>query len=69
MLCCSETCPKSNNCKLHLTNNKENGYIQIGDYSTWGTGIMSNKELRIDFYCGPNGNYRMFKEMNGESIN
>lgn len=63
MICCSNSCPKSDECKLHINNYKEKGFIQVCDYSTWGAGTAKNKEIHIEYYCGPNGNYNMFKEM------
>lgn len=68
--CTGDNCPKYKDCELYYENlgRKSPGIIfPIESWATFGSTTMwANSETREsgsthEYYCGPNGNYKMFK--------
>ena len=67
--CTGDNCPKAKECELYYVNlaQKINTSFPLESWATFGSTTMwVNQETREsgckdEWYCGPNGNYKMFK--------
>ena len=59
--CCSETCERRNECARHSVNNAGVHYIE--DFSSFGSGSLSNNGCEIEYWCGKLGDYKMFESI------
>ena len=59
MRCCSTRCEKALECGLHYTNSF--GTHQIEDFYSFGAVSISDEGIEESNWCGPNGDYKMFK--------
>lgn len=57
--CCSDKCEKRHYCAKHYFNNI--GVCISEDYSTFGSGSISNEECKTEHWCGELGEYKMFE--------
>lgn len=57
--CCSLQCEKKHDCAKHCFNNV--GAYPSEDYSTFGSGSISNNGCTVEYWCGELGNYKMFE--------
>ena len=69
--CTGDNCPKAKECKLYYENLKNeypNNLFLLESWATFGSTTMwANSETgesgcRDEWYCGPNGNYKMFQQ-------
>ena len=67
--CTGDNCPKHKDCELYYENlaKKQKCSFPLESWATFGSGIAwANSETgesgyKDEWYCGPNGNYKMFK--------
>ena len=57
--CCSSTCKKRFECAIHYLNSE--GVCIVEDYSNYGSGVISTKECKVEYWCGELGDYKMFE--------
>ena len=57
--CCSDKCEKRLWCANHSLNNE--GTHCVEDYSSFGAGACTNNGCEIEYWCGKEGNYKMFE--------
>ena len=57
--CCSLQCEKKYDCAKHCFNVV--GAYPSEDYSTFGSGSISNKGCKVNYWCGEFGDYKMFE--------
>lgn len=60
-LCCSNTCEKRCECGRSDINNIGTYYVE--DFSSYGCATYTDKDCKIEHWCGKLGDYKMFKPM------
>ena len=60
-LCCSLGCPRRDACGRANINNI--GTFIVEDYFSFGSGVFTNAENKIEHWCGPWGNWKMWEEI------
>lgn len=64
-VCCSENCKMADYCAIHASNNL--GTYPCNDYSRYGSGTITSDIVTVNYWCGENGNYKMFEPINEET--
>lgn len=59
--CCSRTCEKRYECRRSDINNF--GTFCVEDFSSSATGHFTANGCEIDYWCGKQGNYKMFEPL------
>ena len=57
--CCSDKCEKRHYCAKYYFNNM--GECVCEDYSSFASGSISNGECKVEYWCGKEGDYKMFE--------
>lgn len=60
-LCCSNKCERRFECARADINNE--GLHCVEDFSSFGAGTLTNNGYEIEYWCGKEGNYKMFDPM------
>ena len=63
-LCCSNTCKKRFECNRSSINHI--GAYLVEDWSSFGSGFLSNNECKVEYWCGELGNYKMFEPIKND---
>lgn len=64
--CCSDTCEKKFICGRHAYNHT--GLCYVEDYSSYGSGTITENGCEIKYWCGELGDYKMFEPVKDTSI-
>ena len=68
--CTGDNCPKYKECALYSVNLAKTldhsfpleSYATFGSSMAWANSETGESGCKDEWYCGPNGNYKMFKE-------
>ena len=60
-LCCSLQCERRGICGRADINNI--GFFSVENWYSFGSGNYTNNGWEIEYYCGPQGNWKMWEEI------
>jgi hypothetical protein len=69
MACCSSRCERRHKCANYTGNPREtNGWETVEDYYWFGTGSISYEGCTENWWCGPHGDWGMFRPVDVELL-
>lgn len=70
MLCCSESCPKKQQCGLYWRNPQPGyrKYDNVESLDSYGWGSISAEKYESHYDCGPLGHYKMFEPLSDQFL-
>lgn len=64
--CCSMQCERKDTCALYDSNISNCAILVVEDYYNYGIGSISADEAEVLWWCGPHGDWGMYRSLEEE---